>query len=511
MVSGARGILRSLLGSGRPGPAAPLFPPRAAPSPARLDEAPPPAVPPTIVIEPPNADVPAAALPPDIPPPAPPPPPVAFAVPLAVGPAPSLIPPGAPVSGLPATLASTLPDLPPPLPLPRTDASHPATPSFSAFAECRDLARGAVAVERPGFWGGQSLRLVVAPATLRPDPPPLLAGTERFTNDYVRLWHREPRPLPAPEVACGFVADAVVSGPGHVWIDGALVTAPEIMPAYVRAMLDIPAGGGGLMAAHALPLRDIAAPCVVLAGHGVHVYGHFMIELLFRVLLIRRLLRGSGLPVRWLLDADAPAWLLRILHADLGIPPDELEFFRPAIERVRLRQAILPGLVHDENGFHPYADVLLDDLLASLAPLPEAPNARRLFLARQNVRNSHSVQRECRNEPALAALAEARGFTTIVAEDLPWRQQLALFRNAEIVAGTFGSALHTTLVSPPGTRVGVVGMLNPTQSEIATLRGHRVAYLTEGFMPAGQFTVPESPFAAFLDALCEPAAAVRAA
>jgi capsular polysaccharide biosynthesis protein len=419
--------------------------------------------------------------------------------------------PGAPALGRPATLASALPDLPPPLPVPDPPAPSPADHGFATFTECRDLRPGALAVARPGFWGGHSSRLLVAPAAPRRDPPPLLEGTERFTNDYVIGWHREPRPTPAPEVACTFAPDAIVTGPGHVWLSGALVTAPEIMPAYVRVQHNLPADGAALLARHDLPLREIAAPCVVLVGHGLHVYGHFVLEMMFRALLTRRLLAGTGLPVRWLMDADAPAWLTRMLHADLGIPREELEFFRPAEERVRLRQAILPGLVHDDNGFHPYADTLLDDLLAAVAPLPDVPPTRRLFVTRHGFRNTHSYQRDCRNEGALVELAEARGFVPVVPEDLDWRRQLALFRNAEIIVGTFGSALHTALVSPAGTRVGVVGMLNPTQSEIAALRGHRMGYLTNGFAVEGQFTVPEDAFAAFLDALCDPAAAARAA
>jgi capsular polysaccharide biosynthesis protein len=493
MSSGSRGILGSLFGAARQMPPAALFPPRDAPATEPDGAARPPAPPPAIVIDPPRAEPASAPLPPDIPPPAPPPPPRS-AVPVAQA-----------AARMP-TLASLLPDLPPPLPLPTPPPAAPAEPRIDSFSECRDLARGAVAVAQPGFWGSQTLRLVMAPAAVRPAPPPLLSGTEYFTNEGFRGWHREPRPLPALEVACSFVADAIVSGPGHVWIGGALVTAPEIMPAYVRADHNIPAAGAALLDVHALPLREIAEPCVLLAGHGLHVYGHFMIELLFRVLLMRRLLRGSGLAVRWLLDADSPAWLLRILHADLGIPPAEIEFFRPAEERVRLRQAILAGLVHDDNGFHPYADLLVEDLLASVSPLPEVAPASRLFVARRGFRNLHSVLRNCRNEAALIALAEARGFITVAPETLPWRQQLALFRHAAIIAGTFGSALHTALVAPAGTRIGVVGTLNAAQSEIAALRRHRLAYLTEGFAFEGQYEVPEATFAAFLHALCDPAA-----
>jgi capsular polysaccharide biosynthesis protein len=512
MLTGSRRILSTLLGTERRDPPpssaapAPLFPPRdpaADPAPDML----PPAPLPAIVIDPPRPEPPPqAALPPDIPPPAPPPAPVVVAPPVA---APSVVAPGAAPPPRPALLASALEEPPAPLPVPSPVAAAPASAfldgDFTAFVECRDLRHGAVVVTQPGFWGGQALRVVVAPGGLGRDPRPLLTGTLRFTSEAIATLHRTPA-KPAPELACTFLTDAIVTGPGHVWHRGTLLTAPEIMPDYVRHLHNIPADGAAMLVAHQLKQREIAAPCVVLAGHGLQLYGHFLIEMLFRILLVRRLLRGSGLAVRWLLDAQAPAWLLRILHADLGISPAEIELFRPAEERVILRHAILPGLVAGQGGFHAHADTLIGDLLASLSPLPEAP-ARRLFVVRTGVQTSKPLPRDCRNEAALVAIAAARGFVAVATQDVPWRQQLALFRNAEIVVGAFGSGLQTALVSPASTRLGVIGWLNAVQSQIATLRGQRIAYLTEGVTLDGQYEVPEAAFTEFLDAICDPAAA----
>ena len=409
------------------------------------------------------------------------------------------------LAALPAPLASVLAAMPPPPPRAAPAPAPGPAPEDEGmpktFVELRDLASACVRAEWPGFWAGQVPRETLAPSAPVRVPKPLLPGTEAFTNPFHIDWHSLPRDAAPREVACSFATGAIVTGQGHIWLDGKMVTAPQLMPFYVYNLHQISEQGPRLLEIHTLPLREIAAPCAVLLGHGLHVYGHFLIEMLFRVLLVRRALRGTGLRARWLLAADAPAWLLRILAEDLDIPREDIEFFRPLEERVRLRQAILPDMVHDHDGFHPFTDMLIEDLLAHLAPLPEVAPAPRLFVGRRGFRNPESQQRECRNEAALVALAEARGFVAIAPEELPWRQQLALFRQAGTIAGLFGSGLHTALVCPAGTRVGVLGVLNTTQSEIGALRGHSMAYMTEGFSLEGQFTVPQDAFAAFLDAL----------
>lgn len=523
MSSRSRGLWASLFGAGTGGgdrAAAPLFPPRPRPPASQPPAALPPAPAPGIAIGPPRPEAAVVPMPADVPPPAsgaasmprrhdPGPLPTlpALAAPgrdqvqraQSVGalPAPA---PGA-LAATPTVLASVLETLP--APLPHLAAAAPEPPP-EHFVELTDIAPVSVAVAQPGFWGGRLLRLALAPPATPAAPMPLIEGTERFTDDFLIGLHQQPSRAAPREIALTFATDAIITGPGHIWLDGKLVTAPELMPEYVYEAHRIAENGPELLGAHSLPLREIVSPCVVLIGHGLHVYGHFVIEMLFRVLLVRRALHETGLAVQWLLDASAPAWLLRILHDDLGISPEQIEFFRATEERVRLRHAILPGLVHAREGFHPFTRELLDDLLRSLAPLPEVTPARHLFIARRGFRNAHSDQRACENETTLVELAEARGFKAIAAEELPWRQQLALFRNAEVVVGPFGSALHTALVSGEGTRVGVVGVLNTTQSEIAALCRHRVAYLTNGFRARGQFTVPESEFVGLLDRLASP-------
>jgi capsular polysaccharide biosynthesis protein len=344
----------------------------------------------------------------------------------------------------------------------------------------------------------------VAPKATERQPLPLIAGTDGFTEEWIGMWHRETHQASVHALACYSAMDAVISGTGEVWLDGRLITAREIMHDYVAAGYDV-AGGGNerLHAASRRPIRSIDTPCLVAVGHGIAVYGHFLTEMLFRILVAQRALAATRLSYQVLLDQAAPDWLLKILRDDLGIPASAMVFFQPEIEQVRLRHAILPSRIYTEYRFHPAADDMLAALLARLDLSESDALPRRIFIARGTFHNIAAPHRVCVNEQALIDIAVTRhGFTPVTVETMGWRAQIALFRNAEMVLGQAGSGLHNTLFCQPGTQVASIGLMNLMQSMIGTLRGQHQAFISNDFTLVGEFTVDEAMFATFLDRVC---------
>lgn len=83
--------------------------------------------------------------------------------------------------------------------------------------------------------------------------------------------------------------------------------------------------------------------------------------------------------------------------------------------------------------------------------LPPVGAHRRIYLSRSRFRPTRPTPV---NERALEArLAEALGFKVIYPEGLSVERQIAHIRNAEIVVGLDGSALHMALFARPGTMV----------------------------------------------------------
>lgn len=109
----------------------------------------------------------------------------------------------------------------------------------------------------------------------------------------------------------------VISGPGLLWLDDALLAEPAFIPVYVgRELVKFPEPL--LNHPRALPGRAEPQPSFVYHAQGVQVYGHFLIEMLPRLLMAAKfqtLLHGA-LPV---LDRAMPGWLLTILREHPGI------------------------------------------------------------------------------------------------------------------------------------------------------------------------------------------------
>lgn len=365
-----------------------------------------------------------------------------------------------------------------------------------------EMLRGAEVVAKARFLPDTMARTVVAPVGAPLAPLPLLTPEPDFVDAWLARHHQQGAVADPFDVSCYFARDVEVTGRGHVFWQDALLDGPEFMPLYWRKLVED--GEVDLAAERALPARVVDEPCVVFAGHGIHVYGHFLLETLPRLFLAHYALDHALPRRRYLIDADAPAWLRDILCGSLGVDEADLLPYAPARERMVLRQAILPTLTSRDGQFHPYQRRVCAHLCEVVGAEAEAPGPRRLFLTRALVRNPHSVQRHCVNELELAGIAAREfGFAVLAPETFPWAAQLALLRHAEVVAGVFGSALHSAMFSPPGTRVGAIGVLNLEQSHIGALQQHRNAYLrTDALDESGAFSVDEDRFRAFLRRLC---------
>lgn len=352
--------------------------------------------------------------------------------------------------------------------------------------------------------GAPVLRREIAPPAGQRRRVPLIPGTEPFSNAWLPDYHGRHDAWIRHDAACYSLFGARISGTGQIWLNDRLVTSPDVMPAYVAEELNLAHGGAQrLWADAALPVRQIDQPCLVAAGHGLAVYGHFVMEMLFRILLAQEAFADTALRFHVLLPIQTPAWLLEILRRHLGIAPDRLVFFDPERQQVLLRHAIVPTLMLQPGGFHPFANRLIDSFVATLDLATEAPTPRRVFAVRRRFHNKAAPYRVCLNEERLAAIAtERHGFVPVAMESLSWPAQIAHFREADIVLGLAGSALHTAIFAKGGSRLASLGVMNFTQSDIGVLRRQFNAFLADGVPVSGDFTIDEERFTAFLDAVC---------
>ncbi|HET9147264.1 MAG TPA: glycosyltransferase 61 family protein [Acetobacteraceae bacterium] len=312
-----------------------------------------------------------------------------------------------------------------------------------------------------------------------PAPLPRLAlETEKFTAPEWIGFHRNGTAVPPFDLAALGPLPLTLNGPGLVWLGDALIADPSVLPVYALAELE--RHPEALLARpRALPIRRNPRPALVFHGWGVRVYGHFLIEMLPKLLLAKRFpnLFSGLLPV---LDRQMPEWFRAILASQFGIGEAEAIWFDSAQEQLHLERAVLLPHLLRPGGFHPAARTLFADFAAIAQEAPPA-SAERLFVARGEHENSAAPRRRLVNEAELAEIAASEfGFLPVYPEQLLFPRQIGLFAQARIILGQTGSAMHNALFSPSGAIIGQIRFAAPDQSYIAALNGQRIAYLTEG-------------------------------
>lgn len=176
----------------------------------------------------------------------------------------------------------------------------------------------------------------------------------------------------------------------------------------------------------------------------LHNYSHFLIEALPAL----RAVLDAGSLERF--PAVAPPllpWqrvLLRLMLGDQAAMPIEID--APV---ARLGEALLVSPTErfiDAPG--PLLRTVRDSILANaaLADRPDAP--RRLYVSRHG-----ATRRVLLNEAELEAAMAARGYAIVRPESLSVRDQIALFRGAEIIVAQSGAALANVLFCQTGARI----------------------------------------------------------
>jgi len=139
---------------------------------------------------------------------------------------------------------------------------------------------------------------------------------------------------------------------------------------------------------------------------------------------------------------------LRPIHRDYlalaGIDPARLTEL-PAGTAALPAQGIYTNLTSGDYPFFPHpAIVEAFERLAERAP-KSAFAGRRVYISRADTRN-----RPLTNEAALREEFESRGYATITAGALSAQEQIALFRDAALIAGPHGAAMTNLLFAPRG-------------------------------------------------------------
>ncbi|MCQ8241990.1 glycosyltransferase family 61 protein [Rhizosaccharibacter radicis] len=346
------------------------------------------------------------------------------------------------------------------------EVAHPSI----ATAPLRQLAMPRTLAEAWSRWDGFA-ELLPGETTRR--APNLVPTHEMPHLEWFLHLHKQVADIES--VGCGFVADAIVTGQGYVFKDGALLTQPVYLHNVAQQELQaqphlLP---GNLQTA---PRLVVDRPVLEILGPGSPVFGHWLVDFLPRAAIARQLLGPAFDRFVIPLPADLPDWTLDLLRTLVGFQPENALRYDQGAEHLLCRRLCSPTFGHSAENY--FFHSVVRDFYAGFAPPRAGRGTRRLCVSRRNFEQStRGVLKGFRQRAYLEQQAIDRGFEIICPEEMTLRQQIERFSDAGIVIGEYGSALHNTLFSGPRVVVGSIRYPNSIQTRIAALCGQHVLYL----------------------------------
>jgi capsular polysaccharide biosynthesis protein len=305
------------------------------------------------------------------------------------------------------------------------DAASLATPvAPAAFAAGRDVTAvihpaASTAITPPKFLN--------APAT-----GPKLTGPHFLLPDFQRPKH-VPTRVESPALSLTCLSD-VLCLPGQIalaHVNGAPVLLTEsLSDPWTRHNVTLTKHGETTFSLQKDPPVPTPLPGRYLYLDNMHAphFGHFMADVLSMAWGYRAAQSLGATDLRVLIAGGDPEYATPLLTA-AGIPADAITRITAP---VRCETLIVASRAYQLQGWtSPTATATWARIRDAL---DQGSGPERVYFTRRAVGN-----RVLANEEAVEALFRSRGFTIIAPETLPIRQQVTLWANAKLVAGTAGS------------------------------------------------------------------------
>jgi capsular polysaccharide biosynthesis protein len=180
--------------------------------------------------------------------------------------------------------------------------------------------------------------------------------------------------------------------------------------------------------------------------------------------------------VKYIVPHDLRPWQVETLQL-LDIRPEQLAYFDGS-EVWELEQLYFSPSTTNSGASRPEVEAWLRDTMLAACKIRLSRGHRRIFVSRSGM-----PQRRLVNELTVAELLADYGFETCWPETLPFRGQVELFSQAEVVISTHGSAFANILFAPPG--LVVVDMIESSMYPwgyvfwtMSEALGHHYTYFT---------------------------------
>ncbi len=199
---------------------------------------------------------------------------------------------------------------------------------------------------------------------------------------------------------------------------------------------------------HKLPELQVNDPIYYVDTEHPDIYGHFLIEVL-PDLWAYHLLGVNNLKVATSVKMNKD--YIQMLDS-IGIKSEDIiHIDRP----IRAKLLYVPSVMIQRRRFVDPTGRDIFQRVKSLANLSKQIDTRRIYVSR-----SRAQGRGLKNEIIIEKIFEDFGFTIIHPQDLPMIDQIKIFRDAKMIAGTGGSAMHNAIYSGNDAKILILATEN---------------------------------------------------
>ncbi|EUK17543.1 glycosyltransferase family 61 protein [Commensalibacter papalotli (ex Servin-Garciduenas et al. 2014)] len=200
--------------------------------------------------------------------------------------------------------------------------------------------------------------------------------------------------------------------------------------------------------------KVIEDECIIAFNAGSHCYGHYLVDDLPRIGLIKDYLGNEFYDKKFIISKETPEWGKTLLKYFFNLRDDHFIVFDFSKEIWRLNKVFLSSYVTKDNyNFHGYVRQFYRQYYqAGVKPY------RRVCLSRALCNPNTRHQRIFQSREVFEYLALSYDFEVICPESLSIEEQIQLMAETTCQIGEHGSAQHSSVFNPYGM---VVGTLNP--------------------------------------------------
>lgn len=233
-------------------------------------------------------------------------------------------------------------------------------------------------------------------------------------------------------------------------VHSAKLTFDKILPQKIKAFgVGALEENGDIMLMQGRDLTKSSFPLVNVMMPGMYIYGHWLIDILPKLFMLKRSINLNDYKI--VFPNDLPKFAFAFLEL-LDIHQENLLFFDKAREILTSDLVVLPTKcrIRDGSWLAPFIGEMYDGIASQSSSYLAGREMKRLYVSRRKLKKQF---RKLVNRDEISDRIISYGFDEIFPELYSFDEQIQMFKNADIIIGEFGSALHNSLFGPKDLKV----------------------------------------------------------